>query len=413
MGITLTQLRVARAVRQLGTVTAAARAAFMTQPAATQALAGLERQLGAALFERSPAGLKPSPTGEVVVPRLERALHLIEQGVREALGAGAGAARGEVLRRVTVSQLQTLIGVAEHSRFSAAARAARRSRPTVHRAARELEDRLGMSLFETTSHGQQPTREAVRLAQWAQRAFAELAQASAEVLALRIGDAGAGATRIGAMPLARSILIPEAVLTFSARFPTHRLTVLDGPYEGLLHELRIGSAAFLVGALRGRASGADVVEEPLFDDPLSLIVRPGHPLVRRRRIQASDLLDYPWIAPREGSPLRKRFLELFEASGLPVPESVIECNSQVVSRGLLASSDRIMLLSELQMQQEVRTGQLVAIPHPHGRVVRAIGLTTSRDWHPTAAQAALVFAVRQSARRCAMSLMKVRRTAIP
>ena len=292
---------------------------------------------------------------------------------------------------------ETLVSVVEHSRFAAAARATQQSRPTVHRAARLLEDRLGVALFEVTSHGVQPTREAVRLAHRTQLAFAEIDQARAEVLTLRGAEAGAGGTVIGARPLARSILVPRAVLEFADRYPGHQVSILDGPYESLLHELRVGRAAFLVGALRDPPPFPDVVEDPLFDDPLALIVRAGHPLAGGKPPSLDALLKYPWIAPRAGSPLRRRFNELFETARVPAPATPIECNSQVASRALLIESDRIMLLSALQVHQELQSGQLVALPHPQGRVVRTIGLTTRRDWRPTAVQQELIDAVRRAA----------------
>lgn len=389
---------VLREVLRRGSVSAAARAAFVSQPAATQAVAALERYFGTALFARTSAGMVPTEAGSLAAPRIERALELLREGVAEA--ARGKAARDAALRSVSVAQLETLVSVVEHTRFAAAARAAHRSRPTVHRAARTLEQRLGVVLFEATSHGLQPTREAVRLAHRTQRAFAEIDQARAEVLALR--RAGTGGTVIGAMPLARSILVPSAVLEFAEHYPAHQVSILDGPYESLLHELRVGRTAFLVGALREPAPFPDVVEERLFDDPLALIVRAGHPLASQRTMARDALLQYSWIAPRAGSPLRRRFNEMFEKANLPLPTSPIECNSQVASRALLVNSDRIMLLSALQVHEELQSGQLVAIPHPHGRVVRTIGLTIRRDWRPTAVQHDLLEAIRRTAARYAL-----------
>lgn len=393
----LHHLLVLREVLRRGSVSAAARAAFVSQPAATQAVAAMERHFGATLFDRATTGMVATAAGRAVGLRVERALELLREGVAEA--ARGSAAREALLRRVTVAQLEALVGVVEHTRFAAAARAAHRAAPTVQRAARTLEDRLGVVLFEGTSHGLQPTREAVRLAHRAQLAFAEIAQARADVLAF--AGSGAGGTMIGAMPLARSILVPSAVLEFAARYPAHEVSILDGAYEGLLHELRVGRAAFLVGALRAPAPFADVIEEALFEDPLALIVRAGHPLAGERSVRPEVLLDYPWIAPRSGSPLRRQFQDLFRRAGLPLPASPIECNSQVASRALLVESDRIMLLSALQVHQELESGQLVALPHPHGRVVRTIGLTTRRDWRPTAVQLELLEAIRGTARRYA------------
>jgi DNA-binding transcriptional LysR family regulator len=252
-----------------------------------------------------------------------------------------------------------------------------------------------VALFERTSFGIGPTREAERLALRAQLAFAELAQARSEVGALTGG--AAGRTVIGAMPLARSYLVPTAVLAFASAHPRHSVSILDGTYESLLAALRTGQADVLIGALRGPAPAEDVREERLFDDPLALVVRAGHPLTRGRAPSVRELPRFEWIAPRAGSPLRRQFNELFQDAGLAVPACPIECSSLVAARAILVDSDRVMLLSAHQVQQDVAAGMLVALPHPRGRVTRAIGLTMRSAWRPTAEQLDLLRAVRKVA----------------
>lgn len=77
----------------------------------------------------------------------------------------------------------------------------------------------------------------------------------------------------------------------------------------------------------------------------------------------------------------------------------VECNSLVAARALLLASDRVMLSSAHQVHHELATGQLAALPHPSGRVVRAIGLTTRRHWQPTGAQRELIDELRRHAGR--------------
>jgi DNA-binding transcriptional LysR family regulator len=217
-------------------------------------------------------------------------------------------------------------------------------------------------------------------------------QARAEVSAA--AGAESGQTVIGAMPLGRSFMVPETVLRFAARRPQHRVSILDGPYDSLLDALRRGRADVLVGALREQTP-SDVLQEHLFDDPLAIIVRRGHPLEKmtgggRRAPPVAALAGFPWIAPRAGSPLRRHFERLFSGASTRPPAAAIECNSLIAARALLLRSDRAMLLSEQQARHELAAGELVALAHPAGRVVRAIGLTLRRDWQPTAVQAELL-----------------------
>lgn len=400
----LRHLSVLSAVARLGSVSAAARAAHLSQPAVTQAIASLEREFARPLFARTTHGMEPTEAGRLCAERIARVL----QRIAEAVGAAAPQSRepGGSLHGITSRQLQALVAVVESGGFGAAARARDTTRATLHRAARELERRIGAPLFETTSHGLSPTREALRLCRQLRLAIAELAQARAEVAAL--DGTERGETVIGAMPLGRSFIVPETVLRFAARRPSHRISILDGPYENLLDALRHGRADILVGALRDSIP-PDVVQELLFEDPLAIIVRKDHPLARmsgRRRGSSSArpapppeaLTRFPWIAPRPGSPLRRHFEQLFRGSVEQPPAAPIECNSLVAARALLLRSDRAMLLSAQQAHHELAAGELIALPHPAGRVVREIGLTLRRGWRPTAAQAELLATLRSVAR---------------
>lgn len=396
----LRHLSVFCTVARLGSVSAAARAAHLSQPAVTQAVGSLEEDFGSALFARTAHGMELTEAGRLCAARVSSALQRLAAAVATATPHEPARGGGAVIHGITARQLQALVTAIDAGGFGPAARLVGMTRATIQRAARELEQRIGVPLFETTSHGLRPTREALRLGLQAQLAIAELAQARAEVTAA--SGAESGQTVIGAMPLGRSFMVPETVLRFAAQRPQHRVSILDGPYEILLDALRRGRADVLVGALREQIP-PDVVQEPLFDDPLAIIVRRGHPLEKmsgggRRAPPAAALVKFSWIAPRAGSPLRRHFERLFTGAGAAPPAAAIECNSLIAARTLLLRSDRAMLLSAQQAHHELAAGELVALPHPAGRVVRAIGLTMRRDWQPTAAQAELLDILRDVAR---------------
>jgi DNA-binding transcriptional LysR family regulator len=205
-------------------------------------------------------------------------------------------------------------------------------------------------------------------------------------------------TVLGAMPLARSALVPVAVQSVNATHPSHMVEILDGPYEALLVALRSGRADVLVGALRDPLPADDVVQELLFEDPLAIVARRDHPLCSRSPVRLERLGEFDWIAPRRGSPLRAHFEALARMIPGGISRVPVECNAMDVGRALLLSGDRLMLSSAQQVQNEIRTGQLSLLAHPAGRVVRRIGLTYRRSWSPTAAQSAVVEALRRIAR---------------
>jgi molybdenum-dependent DNA-binding transcriptional regulator ModE len=166
------------------------------------------------------------------------------------------------LRGITAAQLSSLAGIAEHRSFAAAALGAGCTRAAVYRSVRQLEGLTGVMLVESSAGRLLLTRDGERLAQRAQLAAAEMAQACDEV-SQSVGRGG-GRSVIGAMPLARSIIVPRAVLAFAALRPDHAVSILDGPFDSLLDALRRGYAAVLVGALRNPLPTDDVEQEHLF-----------------------------------------------------------------------------------------------------------------------------------------------------
>jgi DNA-binding transcriptional LysR family regulator len=370
------------AVIHRGSISAAARAIHLTQPAVTQAVSGLELAVGGRLFERNARGVVVTALGRRSGLRLERALEHVSIGLIEA-GAGAGS-RATLARHVTATQLLAVAEVVEADGIGPAARAAGTTRATLHRPVRELESVLGVSLLEPTSHGIRPTRAAARLARRTRLAESEWQQARAEWAA----EAGheQGKTVIGAMPFARSTILPTAILALAQQYPSHQIEILDGPYESLLDGLRHGHIDWLVGALRPVAAN-DVVQTPLFEDALAIVARFHHPLVRRSHVSRDDLRQEAWVVPRPASPLRLRHDELI---GLSEQAAPIECNSLEAARALLLASNRLMWSSIHQVRHELDAGLLGTIRHPFGRLTRTIGLTHRRDWDPTPTQAVLL-----------------------
>ena len=124
----------------------------------------------------------------------------------------------------------------------------------------------------------------------------------------------------------------------------------------------------------------------MFDDELAVIVRSGHPLLKKRNLNLENLGPMDWIAPRPQTPSRVRFQEILADHRLPEPSHIVECSSSVAIRGLLLRSDRLALLSRRQLQPDIDAGYLAVLPFALKNSARSIGITLRRNWKPTAAQ---------------------------
>ena len=372
-------------IASTGKLSAAAEQAFMSQSALTQALRKLETGAGVALFERSGFGVIPSAAGALLVRRARRAIALLSETEREIRNRHTTAATNVPLyRHVTMSQLRALIAVVDTGGYSTAARSLSLSQATVHRAAKQLEDMVGIGLFPRAARGVRPNEPARVLARCANLIFVEIRQGFEDIAELQ--GRTDGRIAVGSLPLVRSEFLPLAVTRLLEKYPDAKLSILDGPYVEQLHALRYGQIDWLIGALRDPPPTHDIAQESLFMQSLSIVVRPGHPLLQNSPPTLRDLAKLEWVTPQKPAPARKIFESMFERAGLDVPTRVVECSSLIATQGIVLNSDRAALLSPLQIREGVHAGDLAILVNAIPDSRRTIGITTRDDWVPTLLQ---------------------------
>ncbi len=367
-------LRCVVAVAEAGSAARAGARLHLSVSAVTRAVQQAETDIGLPLFERGARGMVGTPAGQLLVARAGRAFAELQRG----LGTGLPP-------RVSDAMLAALLAVAETGSEGAAAARLGLSQPAVHGALRQLEHGARKPLFERTRRGTRLTDAGQTLLRHARLALAELRTGQDELAAFR--GLAPGRVAVGALPMAADVLVPQALSRLFAEEPALQVTVVDGTYEALLHQLRHGDIDFIVGPLRGAAAASDVAEQLLFEDWLRPVVRAGHPALAGKRPPRTlkALLRWPWVGPLPGTPARAAFERAFAAAGLDVPPVVLQANSPAVVRSVLMAGDAVAMLSPLQIRAELASGLLALPPVPVQGTERAIGVTLRRDGLPSPA----------------------------
>ncbi|WP_028880428.1 LysR family transcriptional regulator [Terasakiella pusilla] len=394
----LRHLRAFSSVAEFKSISKASKEIYLSQPAITQAIAKLEKQLDVQLFDRQTDGMYLTEAGSLFVDRVNRMLRYFKTGADEAAAQGGkrktkGFQNLEHL--ITGVQVRALIALSEAGNFSLAARMVGISQPSLHRAARDLEHMAGVPLFEKSRRGVELSKAAECLAFHSRLAAAELEQGYDELEEWKGQDSGA--IVVGTMPLARTFMLPTAINALTRDKPEIKMNVVDGPYDDLLNGLRHGSIDLLIGALRDPIPVDDIVQEAVFDDPLAIVGRNGHPLSLTINASVEELAQFAWVVPRQGTPTRRFFEKMFEGSGC-YPKSVIESSSLILIRSLLSASDRLTIISLHQIRHEKQMGVLAPLPLEMSQTKRSIGLTMRKDWRPTATQARFIQLLRDAGR---------------
>ncbi len=247
------------------------------------------------------------------------------------------------------------------------------TQPVVTRALREIEDVLGVELFVRGPRGVRPTPAGEILIDHAQRVLGNIRSA-----AVRIGElqrVGLEPVRVGTNLAGSYALIPTALIELKREHPGLSVTVVEGGSEDLAVQLRRTDVDLLVGRLQPRT---DPNAEPLsrlrlYDEPVRLVVREGHPALNAEDRQVEHLLDYPWILPNAPSLLRSEIDDLFLSQDIPLPTDVIECSTILTVQGVLTATDAIAPLPVLIGHN---TAGLAVLDTELATVPRAIGITT-------------------------------------
>lgn len=389
-------LRVVAAVVRWGSARGAAARVSLSLPAISQAISGVEKAVGEKLFDRSARGMFATEAGQVFSRRIERAIGYLNTGAQTIAVRRSGSASDALLSRLaTTAQLRALVGVIEHGGYAAAARQLGVTQPNVHRAVRDLEEMMERRLFQPSRFGASPTPEALVLARYTQLAFREVELGLEELRGLR--GLQNGSIRIGALPLLRTRILPIAVTRLLEQYPDAQVTIIDAPYGELLNHLRHGRIDLLLGALRNPSPGSDLQQEEFFKEPLAIVVRAGHPLLKSRALDAAKLTKLEWIAPPAVTPAGAHFSGFFRRHGLQPPKRVIVCSSFITTRDLLVRGDRAALLSASQIDHEALAGELaIAVAELPG-TERPIGICTRADWSPTRMQSHFQALIRDTA----------------
>ena len=387
----LRRLRAYLAISESGSVQRAAQKLHLTQSSLSRAVQQLERQLGLALFERTRRGMVLTQFGTILSERVRRAMLQLDAVEKEFIAAHAKA--GTVghpkgfSSKVTRRQLSAFLSIASCRTERGAAQQLALSQPAITQALRDLERLVGESLFVRTTRGMVLTPFGEILLRRAKLVFAEIAAAGNDI-ATQVGRI-TGSVVIGVLPQAGAPLMARAVNLLLKEHPSLQVVLVEGTYRSLIDELLCGDIDLIVGGLNHPAI-SELVQDHLFHDDQSLVVRKGHVLATKKNVSLTDLAGLEWVVPRHGTPARKRFDEVIKAAAIEIGQHPVESDSLLTRRALLLDSDRVALFSRRQVRIEEAAGLLAILPIKIDKAAIPVGIHMRADALPSVGVQTLV-----------------------
>ncbi len=244
--------------------------------------------------------------------------------------------------RLKTRQLLLLIALDEQRNIHRASEELHMTQPAASKQLKELEEMLGVQLFERLPRGMEPTIYGETMIRHARMALNSLSLAHDDIVAVKSGLQGQ--VEIGTIMTPGLVLLPRVLTMVKEQAPRLRIGVQMEQSNVLLEQLERGRLDFMIGRIPERVSAAGLKYEELTDEPACVVVRVGHPLLAVDGLQLSDIADRPWILPPQGSILRSRCDLMFRRAGLTPPLNVIDTTALLVVTALLQQTDSLHVM---------------------------------------------------------------------
>ena len=225
-------------------------------------------------------------------------------------------------RRVKLRDLHIALAVAEAGSMTRAAEELAVSYPVVSRTISELEHTLGVKLFDRSVSGVEPTHYGRALLESGVAVFDEMRKGLQRIDFIKQPDAGE--LRIGSSIVVDAGLVPAIIERFSQEFPRAVLHVLHENIAIQQYDnLRNRHVELVLGRLPATMTEADLVAEPLFDEPHVVAAGFESRWAKKRNLTLANLIGEPWVLAQAGSLARSLQDEAFRNSGLEVPSASV------------------------------------------------------------------------------------------
>lgn len=219
--------------------------------------------------------------------------------------------------------LRYLLAVADNGGFTRAAEVLHVSQPTLSQQIRQLEETLGVTLFDRTSRTVTPTDSGIAYIECARRVLVELAAGKRALHDVK--DLSRGTLRLAMTPTFMAYLVGPIVRDYSARYPNIHLEI----FELSMGDIEVGIAddSLDIAIAFDHVRNPDIESIPAFVETLSLMVGRDHPLydckIPLTSKQVSEL-DFALLTPDFAT--RTCVDDHFSKVGI-TPKIVIEVNS--------------------------------------------------------------------------------------
>jgi DNA-binding transcriptional LysR family regulator len=268
---------------------------------------------------------------------------------------------------VTLRQLKVFEAVARHLSFTRAAEVLHLSQPAVSMQVKQLEENLGVPLFEQLGRKVYLTQAGEEMARYSRKVTEQLAEAALVLEELK----GMKRGRLNiAVASTANYFAPRLLATFCREHEGLEISLEVSNRECLLRYLDHNEKDMVI---MGRPpAGQDLVFEAFMDNPLMVIAPPGHPLAGADTVPLERLHQETFLVREQGSGTRIAMERFFRDQGISVNTGMEMSSNEAIKQAVMAGLG-LGIVSRHTLELELETGHLVALP--------VAGFPIMRHWY--------------------------------
>ncbi|MCI5044268.1 MAG: hydrogen peroxide-inducible genes activator [Aquisalinus sp.] len=280
---------------------------------------------------------------------------------------------------LTLKQLRYLLALDEVNHFRRAAEICGISQPSLTTQIQAIEEVLGVHLVERSRSGVSFTPTGREVAVRARRIMDEVQNLVDFTAGAQRGLVGT--IRLGSKATLGPYLLPHVVARLHKEYPDLNLYVRESTPRELEYELTRGIHDLILAQLP--VTGAELVTERLFREPLYLALAADHPLADHDALDPSDLKGMEVLSLNPQFHLHQQIIDLCKDFGA-VPVRDYEGTSLDALRLMVGMGMGAAFLPALYARSEIPNRGEVVVKRIKGKVInRSVGLV----WRKSAGKA--------------------------
>jgi LysR family hydrogen peroxide-inducible transcriptional activator len=269
-------------------------------------------------------------------------------------------------------QLQYVVAVAETLGFHKAAERCHVSQPTLSAQVKQVEEVLGVQLFERDRRRVLVTAAGAVVVAHARRVLLEIDDMIAA--AKELTEPRCGTFRVGVIPTIAPYLLPDVAAAIRREFPKLQLVFREEKTDAVVTDLREGRLD--AGLVALEADIGHWATGVIAKDPFVVALPKGHPLARKKKLAPADLDAENVLLLEEGHCFRAQALAVCDRAG--AKETEFRATSLSTLTQMVSAGSCITLLPQIAVAVENRRGQLEVRPFASAGPHRTIALI----WRP-------------------------------